>query len=160
MPSAFAGAAVPVHDAMTATVGPGSRVTMHYTLQLKDGTVVDNTRAGQPVTLVIGGGELVDLLETRLFGMAAGEHRHVELSALETQRLAASQSVERLARTEFPSEMEIQVGQMIGFALPSGQEIPGRVFEITDTEVAVDFSHPLAGHDLVFDVEIISIEPA
>lgn len=145
---------------MTATVGPGSRVTMHYTLQLKDGTVVDSTRAGEPATLVIGGGELVELLETRLFGMVAGEHRHVELSALETQGLAASQPVERLARADFPPQMEIQVGQVIGFVLPNGQEVPGRVFEITDTEVAVDFSHPLAGHDLVFDVEIISVEPA
>lgn len=145
---------------MTATVGPGSRVTMHYTLQLKDGTVVDSTRAGEPATLVIGGGELVDLLEARLLGMTAGEHRHVELSALETQGLATSRPTERLARANFPLEMEIQVGQVIGFALPNGQEIPGRVFEITDTDVAVDFSHPLAGHDLVFDVEIISVEPA
>ncbi len=145
---------------MTATVGPGTRVTLHYTLQLRDGMVVDSTRAGAPATFVIGGGELVDLLEAPLFGMLAGEHRHIELSAVETQALAGSQPMERLARADFPPEMEIQVGQMIGFTLPNGQEVPGRVFEITDTVVVVDFNHPLAGRDLVFDVEILAVEPA
>jgi FKBP-type peptidyl-prolyl cis-trans isomerase SlpA len=144
---------------MTLAIGPGSRVTLHYTLQLRDGTVVDSTRSGEPAIFVIGDGELADLLENRLLGMVAGEHRHIELSAMETRTLATAQTAERLPRTDFPAGIELQAAQVVGFTLPDGQEIPGLVLELTDTEVVVDFSHPLAGRDLVFDVEILAVEP-
>lgn len=144
---------------MTTVIAPGSRVTLHYTLLLGDGTVVDSTRHGEPATFVTGSGELAEILENRLLGMAAGECRHIELPAMETRALATAQSAERLPRTDFPPELALQAGQIIGFALPDGQEIPGLVLEVTETEVVMDFSHPLAGRDLVFDVEIITVEP-
>lgn len=145
---------------MTAAIAPGSRVTLHYRLQLADGTPVDSTRDGEPATFVIGSGELIDLLESRLLGLTAGEHRHVELSASETRLLASGEATQRLPRADFPPALGIQVGQVIGFDLPGGQEIAGLVLEVTDQDVLVDFSHPLAGRDLIFDVEIVSVEPA
>jgi FKBP-type peptidyl-prolyl cis-trans isomerase SlpA len=145
---------------MVAVVAPGSRVTLHYSLQLGDGTPVDSTRSGEPATFVIGTGELADLLEARLLGMKEGERRHIEFSAIETQALATGESAQRLPRTDFPPELGLAVGQVIGFTLPNGREIPGLVREVTESEVVMDFSHPLAGRDLIFDVEIVSVEPA
>jgi FKBP-type peptidyl-prolyl cis-trans isomerase SlpA len=143
---------------MSVAIAPGSRVTLHYTLQLGDGTLVDQTQSGEPATFVIGSGELADPLEARLLGMVAGERRRIELSAMETRVLATEQSAELLPRTEFPPELELKIGQVIGFALPDGQEIPGLVLDVSDTEVVMDFSHPLAGRDLVFDVEVLAVE--
>jgi FKBP-type peptidyl-prolyl cis-trans isomerase SlpA len=141
-------------------IRPGSRVALHYTLSLKDGTVVDSTRESDPVSFVIGNGELVDFLETRLLGLAAAEQRHFEIAAGETGGSGPAEARQRLPRAEFPQELDLQPGQVIGFTTPGGQEVPGWVQEVSATEVVVDFSHPLMGRDLVFDVEILSVEPA
>jgi len=145
---------------MSDVVRPSSRVTLHYTLSLKDGTVVDSTREGDPASFVIGNGELVEFLETRLLGLVAEEKRHFEIAAGETGGSGPAEARQRLPRAEFPPELDLQPGQVIGFTTPGGQEVPGWVQEVGDTEVVVDFSHPLMGRDLVFDVEILSVEPA
>jgi FKBP-type peptidyl-prolyl cis-trans isomerase SlpA len=48
---------------------------------------------------------------------------------------------------------------VLGFQAANGEEVPGQVVAVTDSEVTIDFSHPLAGRDLVFDVEILAVEP-
>jgi FKBP-type peptidyl-prolyl cis-trans isomerase SlpA len=134
-----------------------SRVTLHYELRLADGIVVDSTRAGEPMTFIMGSGDMVEILEQRLFGLTAGERHHFEISAAESQVPASAGVMQTLARSDFPAELE--AGQVLGFALPSGEEVPGLIVSISDTEVTVDFSHPLAGRDLIFDVEILAVEP-
>lgn len=143
---------------MVNAIQMGSRVTLHYELRLADETVVDSTRAGDPATFLIGSGELTELLERRLLGLHAGERRHFEISAAESQTAASADAVQTMARSDFPAELALETGQVFGFEAPSGDEVPGLIVGISDTEVIVDFSHPLAGRDLIFDVEILSIE--
>jgi FKBP-type peptidyl-prolyl cis-trans isomerase SlpA len=144
---------------MVNTIQPGSRVTLHYELRLADETVVDSTRAGEPATFLMGGGELIDLLEKRLLGLQPGERRHFEISSAESQNAVSAETVQVMARGDFPAEPALEPGQVFGFATPSGEEIPGLIVSVSDTEVVVDFSHPLAGRDFIFDVEILAIEP-
>jgi FKBP-type peptidyl-prolyl cis-trans isomerase SlpA len=134
---------------------------LHYTLALPDGTVVDSTDDGEPAWVLIGCGELVEFLETRLLGLAAGERRHFEIAAEESLGAdpSSDESRQRLPRVDFPPELELFPGQVIGFTTPSGEEVPGWVLEVNDREVVVDFSHPLVGRDLIFDVEIVAVEP-
>ncbi len=144
---------------MDNQIQAGSRVTLHYELRLADETVVDSTRAGEPATLLMGSGELIELLEQRLLGLRAGDHRHFEISAAESRTAVSAEAVQTLARSDFPEEWALETGQVFGFATPSGEEVPGLIVSVSDTEVVVDFSHPLAGRDLIFDVEILAIEP-
>jgi FKBP-type peptidyl-prolyl cis-trans isomerase SlpA len=143
---------------MTMVVQPGSRVTLHYTLSFRDGEVVDSTQAGSPAQVVIGGGDLFEPLEKRLIGLAAGEHREFAIDALESIALSASDVVQNFPRDEFPPDLELQPGQIVAFSTPNDDELPGRVVAVSEYEVSVDFSHPLAGRDLIFDVEILSID--
>jgi FKBP-type peptidyl-prolyl cis-trans isomerase SlpA len=101
---------------MVNTIQPGSRVTLHYELRLADETVVDSTRAGEPATFLIGSGELIELLEQRLLGLKSGERRHFEISAAESQTVVSAEAVQTLARTDFPAELELETGQVFGFA--------------------------------------------
>jgi FKBP-type peptidyl-prolyl cis-trans isomerase SlpA len=144
---------------MVNTIQPGSRVTLHYELRLADETVVDSTRAGEPATFLMGSGDLIELLEQRLLGLQAGERRHFDISAAESRTAAGPAVVQTLARSDFPAELVLEAGQVFGFETPSGEEVPGLIVSFSDTEVIVDFSHPLAGRDLIFDVEILAIEP-
>lgn len=144
---------------MENAIQSGSRVTLHYELRLADETVVDSTHAGEPATFLMGSGELIEMLEQRLLGLQAGERRHFEISAAESQAAASAEVVQTLARSDFPADMALAPGQVIGFETPNGQETPGLILSVSETEVQVDFTHPLAGRDLIFDVEIIAVAP-
>ena len=147
---------------MAAVIEPGCRVRIHYTLSLPDGSVVDSTRDGDPASWVIGDGECVELLESRLLGLQAGDRRRFEISAAESSSGPAYDPAARqvLPRADFPPEAEPAPGQIIAFATPNGDEVPGWIVAVNEHEVVVDFSHPLVGRDLVFDVEILAVEPA
>lgn len=142
-----------------AAVAPGRQVTLHYTLALADGTVLDSTDGEAPITLRIGSGELVGFLEQRLVGLRAGERARFEISAADSAAAAGDGRRQQLARTDFPPGLEPVPGQVIGFRTPGGEELPGQVIAVSEHEVTVDFSHPLAGRNLTFDVEIVAVEP-
>ena len=145
-------------------VGPvieqGSRVSLHFSLSLTDGTLAEASAPGEPWTVTIGSGDLFSALERCLLGLRAGERRRCEIPVQEAFGPARDDAIHALPRSSFPPELGVEAGQVIGFTMPVGQEAPGRVLDVTDTEVTVDFYHPLAGHDLVFEVEILAVEPA
>ncbi len=140
-------------------VTEGCLVTLQFVLQLGDGTLVDRSDESEPLTLTVGRGNLAAGLERCLIGLHAGDKRHFEVAASDAYGPRLAENVRILPRSHFPAEMALEPGTVIGFTLPTGEEVPGRIMATEDADVAVDFSHPLAGHDLVFDVEIISVEP-
>ena len=64
-----------------------------------------------------------------------------------------------MPRSEFPADMPLEPGLIVGFTTPSGEEVPGAIQEIKGDDVVVDFNHPLAGHEVIFDVEILEVKP-
>jgi FKBP-type peptidyl-prolyl cis-trans isomerase SlpA len=142
----------------TTEVGRGSRVTLHYTLILADGHVVETTRATSPATHVMGSGDWLPVLEDRLLGLCAGDSRRFEIGAAEVG-MPGAPAPQVMPRDEFPPELKLEAGQVIGFSMPSGEEIPGTVLEVSEYEVTVDFTHPLTGRDLVWEVEILEVIP-
>lgn len=136
----------------------GSVVTMHYSLSLRDGEMVDSSRGTGPVTIEIGKGDWADFLERPLLGLGIGDKRHVELSAQDTALERNETDIQHLHRADFPAELVLEAGRVFAFSLPSGEEIAGQVVSVEGDDVAVDFSHPLAGRDLELDVEILAIK--
>lgn len=143
---------------MSVAIQAGSRVLLRYTLSFPDGQFIEGTESGEPAAVTIGSGDLTSFLEECLLGMSAGEHRRFEIAGGDSQPQADSEAIQKLARTDFPAEMPLAPGLVIEFQTPGGEQVPGVVMEINETSVTVDFSHPLAGRDLVFEVEILSIE--
>lgn len=143
---------------MAKIIQTDSRVSLHYTLSLADGTLVDSTPPGEPASVKMGNGELIEFLEQRLLGLAVGDQRHFAIAATESSMPKDAESVQILARSDFPAEMTLEPGQLLGFKTQDDREIPGRILSVSATEVSVDFSHPLVGRDLVFIVEILAIE--
>lgn len=143
---------------MNPIIEPGSRVSLHFSLSLADGTPVEASAPHEPWTVTIGSGDLIEALERCLLGLRAGERRRCEIPALDAFGPAHDAAIHTLPRDAFPPELNAEVGQVIGFSTPAGDEIPGHVLSVTETEVTVDFCHPLAGHDLVFEVEILAVD--
>ena len=142
------------------TIGHGCKVTMHFTLALEDGTVADASIDGQPMTFEMGDGTLVEGLEMVLYGLKVGDKQSLSIDPRDTFGFPDPENIHTLPATNFPDELKIEEGMIIGFNTPSGDEIPGAIIEIKDDEVKVDFNHPLAGHEVVFSVEIVDIKPA
>lgn len=140
-------------------ITPGSRVTLHYTLTLENGTEADSSRGGEPLVFTLGDGTMLEGLENFLLGMSVGQRASYSVSPEQCFGYPTADAVHIMPRADFPVGMELAPGVIVGFTTPGGDEVPGTVTEVDETQVTVDFNHPLAGHTLDFDVEILVVEP-
>lgn len=146
-------------DIEALTIGPGSEVLMHFTLSLADGTVADSTRDGEPLRFVMGDGTLIEGLELVLYGLKVGDRQCLSIEPRDAFGFPNEENIHTMPRSEFPADMQLEPGLIVGFTTPSGEEVPGAIQEIKGDEVVVDFNHPLAGHEVIFDVEILEVKP-
>ncbi|WJG21074.1 FKBP-type peptidyl-prolyl cis-trans isomerase [Vibrio furnissii] len=143
----------------STTITQNSTVTLHFTIKLKDGSVADSTHNfGKAAQLVIGDGSLSDNFEQCLLGMQAGENKSIELAAADAFGAPNPDNIHHMDRARFVGDAEVEVGTIMAFSGPDGMEIPGIITDIAGDSVTVDFNHPLAGQDVIFDVEILSVE--
>ncbi|UCC57565.1 MAG: FKBP-type peptidyl-prolyl cis-trans isomerase [Gammaproteobacteria bacterium] len=145
---------------MKYPIGVGSTVTLHLRLSLEDGTVAEETFSGEPHTFRMGDGSLLHGLELGLYGLKPGDTQRLELYPEQAYGLRDPANIRRLPRERFADDMEPEPGMIIGFETPDGEEIPGSILSVSDDSVEVDFNHPLAGHTITFDVEIVDVLPA
>ncbi len=145
---------------MKYPISPGSTVTLHLSLTLEDGTVADSSFGEQPYTFTMGDGTMVRGLELALYGLYPGDTQRLELDPEQAFGLHDPQHVHEMPRASFADDMELEPGVIVGFETPQGEELAGAVLEMDEDTVTVDFNHPLAGHILAFEVEILEVVPA
>ncbi len=139
-------------------IRPGSRVVMHYQLSLKDGTELDATPPGEPIDFRLGDGTMIKGLELALLGMQAGQNEKFIIPPETGFGYREPAAVQWMPKSDFPPQLDPQVGQIISFSLPGGEEIPGAILAVEGDRVQVDLNHPLAGREVVFSVEILGVE--
>ncbi|MGI9320550.1 MAG: FKBP-type peptidyl-prolyl cis-trans isomerase [Thiogranum sp.] len=136
----------------------GSKVTLHFALRLADGTVADSSFDNEPVSFVVGDGALDKGLELALIGLGAGDRQTLTLMPGQAFGEREDAALQWVARDQFPPDMTLQEGQIIGFTGRAGEDVAGAVIEIQQQRVRMDFNHPLAGREIEFEVEILSVE--
>jgi len=139
------------------TIQPGSEVVMHFSITLEDGTVADSTEGEEPLQFVMGDQTLIEGLELALYGLKVGDKQSLKIEPENAYGYPDPENIHAMQREDFPDDMEIKKGIIVGFATPAGDEFPGTVIEVDEKQVMVDFNHPIAGHEIVFDVEILGI---
>jgi FKBP-type peptidyl-prolyl cis-trans isomerase SlpA len=135
----------------------GSKVSMHFTISLEDGTVAETTEGEEPLHFVMGDETLVEGLELALFGLKAGDKQSLKIGPETAYGYSDPDNIHPMDRADFPEDMELKCGMIVSFALPDGEEYPGTITELGDKQVTVDFNHPLAGHEILFEVEILEV---
>ncbi|WP_319536238.1 FKBP-type peptidyl-prolyl cis-trans isomerase [uncultured Vibrio sp.] len=141
------------------TITKDSVVTLHFTIKMNDGSVADSTHnMGKPAKFVMGDGSLSENFEQCLVGLQSGEQKAIELKAEDAFGMPNPDHIHHMDRTKFVGDSEVEVGTIMAFSGPDGMEIPGIITEIAGDSVTVDFNHPLAGQDVTFEVEILSVE--
>ena len=139
------------------SIRPGARVTLHFAILLADGREVDTTRRGKPATFTIGDGKVPEGFEAALMGLCPGADEQIPIPPERGFGPRRTENVRTLPITDFPEAESLEPGLVVAFHSPEG-DLPGVVQEIRDDKVVVDFNHPLAGRDLIFDVTILQVE--
>jgi len=140
-------------------IGPATRVSLHFALHLQSGEVVDSNFDGNPASFTIGDGNLLPGFERRLFGLRSGEKAEYLIPPEDAFGQPNPGNIQRFSRSQFVGT-ELAEGLVISFADAQKAELPGVIKAFDDTEVTVDFNHPLAGHSLLFSVHIVDVQPA
>jgi FKBP-type peptidyl-prolyl cis-trans isomerase SlpA len=140
------------------SVGPNTRVTLHFSVLLETGEEVDTTRRSRPATFTVGDGSLLPGFELALFGLNPGADEQLRIAAADGFGELREENLRFMPRDQFGADVVPEPGLVVSFAGPGG-ELPGVVRSIEGDLVVVDFNHPLAGKDLIFDVSILKVEP-
>jgi FKBP-type peptidyl-prolyl cis-trans isomerase SlpA len=143
---------------VSVTVSEGTRVYVNFSVSLEDGSEVDSNFGGEPVAFVVGDGSLLPGFERLLFGMAAGQRQLFTVSPEQGFGQPNDNNVQTLSRAQF-DDSDLEIGLVYSFADASGGELPGLVIAFDEEEVTIDFNHPLAGRNILFDVLVHRVEP-
>ena len=138
-------------------VKAGDTVAIHYTGTLSDGTTFDSSEGRDPLQFVVGSGQIIPGLDVALPGMTVGEKKQVEIPSAQAYGPLNPEMRQAVPREGIPAEIPLEVGTQLQMQTADGQAMPVMVVEVDEATVTLDANHPLAGKDLTFDIELMSI---
>ncbi len=136
-------------------VTDGSRVKVHYTGKLNDGTVFDSSQDRDPLEFTVGEGQVIPGFEEAVRGMAEGDSKSVTIGCDQAYGQRREDMILDVPRDKFPDEIPPNVGQQLMLRHPEGQEFPAFIVEVKDDVITLDANHPLAGEDLNFEIQLV-----
>ncbi|MFN4763564.1 peptidylprolyl isomerase [Gillisia sp. Q332] len=133
-------------------------VKVHYTGKLADGQVFDTSEGKEPIEFTLGQGQLIPGFEKGLLDMKINEKKTVNIPKEEAYGEPRAELVQEVEKSQLPEEIKPEVGMGLVSKTPDGQEMNLVVSEVKEDTIVVDGNHPLAGKDLVFDLEVVEIK--
>jgi len=140
-----------------AKAGPGNKVKVHYTGRLCDGSVFDSSEGRGPLEFTLSEGQVSPGFDAGISGMEVGEKKTIEIPADQAYGPHFAEGVMVVDRREFPEDRYPEVGVQLQMRQPDGSGMIVRVTCADEKSVTLDANHPLAGQDLIFDVELVDI---
>ena len=137
----------------------GDTVRINYVGKLPDGNQFDSSEGREPLEFQIGSGQIIGGLDRGVQGMKVGDKQTVTVPSDEAYGPHDEAKVQKVPRNQIPAEIELQPGMQLQARTPQGP-ISLTVVAFDDNEVTIDANHPLAGQDLIFDVELVEIVQA
>lgn len=144
----------------TAKAKVGDTVRVHFTCTLEDGTVYDSSIGKEPLLFTIGEGSLMPGFERSVIGMHPGEIKTTRVKTVDIYGPYNQDLVKVINRSEFPDNLRPEVGLQIQIKRNDGGTSFVTLTDITETTITLDGNHPLAGKDLIFEIELIDIVKA
>lgn len=140
-----------------STAKKNDTVKVHYTGKLTNGEVFDSSRDREPLEFTVGAGQMIPGFDAAVDGMTIQETKEVTIPSAEAYGERNPDMMQEVPRTDLPEDMKPEVGQTLVASSPEGQQTHVVVTEVTDEKIVVDANHPLAGQDLVFEIELVEI---
>lgn len=136
----------------------GANVSVHYRGTLSDGTEFDNSKIrGQTLNFQVGSGKMLPGFDRAVVGMTTGQTKNINLPPTEAYGPRIPDAIQAVPKTAFGEDFEFLVGEVVQGNGPQGPFL-AKIQEERDEDVLLDFNHPLAGEELNFEIELVSIE--
>ncbi len=140
-----------------AQVKSGDKIKVHYHGKLTSGETFDSSAGREPLEFEVGSGAVIPGFDEGVTGMAVGEKKTINIPFDEAYGPRNPEMVIEMPKERFPADMELEVGMPLGMSDQNGQQFQVTIVEIKEEVVMLDANHPLAGQDLIFDLELVEI---
>jgi len=140
-----------------AAAKKGDNVKIHYKGTLQDGTVFDSSEGRDPLGFTLGGGQVIPGFDEAVMGMSEGDAKNVTIPVDKAYGPRNDELVMPVPLNQVPADLKPEVGQQLQMGGPDGQPVMVSVVDITDEHIMLDANPPLAGQDLIFDIELVAI---
>jgi peptidylprolyl isomerase len=137
----------------------GDKVKVHYTGSLANGEVFDSSLQRQePIGFEVGAGQMIKGFDDAVDGMAINEEKNVVIPADEAYGEWQEAQIFEFSKNDVPADMKPKKGDSLMVQDNEGRNIPVVVHNVTDEAIFLDANHPLAGKELIFDIQLLEIE--
>lgn len=131
-------------------------IAFHYTLTGPTGATLDSSVGQEPMSFIEGSGQIIPGLEKKIKGLK--DKQKIAIAAAEAYGQRDDRLVLKVPRDKLPAG-DIALGTQFQIS-GDNSGMPFMVTEVTIEHAILDGNHPLAGMDLTFDVEVISVREA
>ena len=149
---------------MSNAVKKGDKVKVEYTLKLNNGDVVDSSKGREPLMFEVGKNQVIKGFEEGIIGMKENESKSIKVKPKDGYGDKNKKLIQEVAIKPFRESQKIEpkINMILTLRSKGGNTVPARVVAInkTDDKMVLDMNHILAGQDLNFDVNVVSIEKA
>ncbi len=135
----------------------GDTVKVHYTGTLDNGDKFDSSVGGEPLEFRIGDGSLIRKFEEAVIGLQPAEKVSVRVPPEDAYGLKRKDLVASVPKNQLSKDIVLELGMKLQIQTESGEPIVLRIVEINEDSIRVDANHELAGENLNFDIQLVSI---
>jgi len=135
----------------------GDRVKVHYTLKDSTGEVVESSRDTLPIEFTIGENKVIPGFEKGITGMDLNEKKTLKIPPEDAYGHHNKDKVFEFSRKNAPGDFDPRIGSTIQMHRPDGKAVIVTVLGKTETGYIMDANHPMAGKELIFDLELLEI---
>ncbi len=140
-------------------VQSGDKVRVNYDGKLRSGETFDSSKGREPLEFTVGTGQVIKGFDDGVLGMKPGDKKTVEIPVDHAYGEKNEDMIIEFPKTQFPEDMNPEVGQQLMMSNGSGQSFPVVIKEVKEETVILDANHHLAGQELIFDIELVEIVP-
>lgn len=135
-------------------------VTFHYQVKDTRGQVLESSFSGEPLMFLEGKAQIIPALEHGMRSMGPGEKGSIPIHRSDAYGVRDEKLVMRVPLEKLPAKGQLKIGQRFSLKTKEHGTQIFRVIEVTPVDALLDANHPLAGKDLVFDVQVLEVRPA
>lgn len=138
-------------------VKSGDKIKVHYHGRLTNGETFDKSEGREPLEFEVGSGMVIKGFDDGVTGMVVGDKKTINIPFHEAYGPKNPDMLIDMPKDRFPKDMELEVGMPLAMSDDQGQQFQVAIAQINEDSVVLDANHPLAGEDLIFDLELVEI---